>query len=325
MPYWKIIAGVFLGWGLGANDAANIFGTAVSSQMLRWRTAALLLSVFVLAGAVLQGAGGLETYSSLAQSVDLDAAFFAALAAALTVAGMSTLSLPVSTSQAVVGGILGISFARIAQGRAAADQIDLQSLGKVVACWVGTPIGAALLAAILYALLARLFRRLHLHFLDYDSCMRWLLILAGVYGAYALGANNVANVTGVFYGAGLFGAPQSDTATRLALLVGGASIAFGALTYSKRVMLTVGASITRLDAFSAFIVVLAEAVTVHIYAEVGVPVSTSQAVVGAVLGIGLLKGMRAVRFSAVALILGGWLLTPAVALGLAYLFCRLGG
>ncbi|MHC4886831.1 MAG: inorganic phosphate transporter [Planctomycetota bacterium] len=314
---WQLLSGIFLGWGLGSNDAANVFGTAVSSSMVRWRTAALLIAVFALIGALLQGGEGLATYDKLSAQ-DLTSAFAVCLAAALTVAVMTTAKLPVSTSQAVVGGILGISVARLKLGLMTQEELNLASLTKVVICWVGTPIGAAILAMILFPLIGRVIRHFNPHFLVYDRLMRTLLIAAGIYGAYALGANNVANVTGVFFGAGAFGDPNGSQAELLALLIGGLSIGFGSLTYSRQVMLTVGRSIIPLDAFSAFIVVLSEAITVHIYAEIGVPVSTSQAVVGAVLGIGLLKGMRTVSFSTVGKIFLGWLITPLVALGASF-------
>ncbi|NOZ64216.1 MAG: inorganic phosphate transporter [Caldiserica bacterium] len=300
----RILGGVFLGWALGSNDSANVFGTAVSSFMLRYRTAVILMAVFVLIGALLGGMPGIRTYGSLT-SQSVTTAFYISMAAAITVTLMTIVQLPVSTSQAVVGGIVGIG---LLQGK-----LELQSLTKVVLCWIGTPTGAALIAVILYFTLSKLFSKFHLHFLTYDRLMRTLLILAGAYGAYALGANNVANVTGVFF--------QAKTITAFqALLIGGLSIGLGAITYSKKVMITVGRRIIPLDAFSAFVAVLAEAITVHIYSIVGVPVSTSQAVVGAVVGIGLLKGMRMISKMTVIKITIGWFLTPALGGGLSFAF-----
>jgi PiT family inorganic phosphate transporter len=96
-------------------------------------------------------------------------------------------------------------------------------------------------------------------------------------------------------------------------LVAGLSIALGIVTYGKPVMMTVGRGIIRMNAFSALVVVLAEALTVHFYAVVGVPVSTSQAVVGAVIGVGLLKSVETIRVRAVFGVLSGWVATPAIA------------
>jgi PiT family inorganic phosphate transporter len=139
----------------------------------------------------------------------------------------------------------------------------------------------------------------------FDLVMKVGLVLAGCYGSYALGANNAANVTGVFVGSGLM-------SVKTGTLVAGLSIAFGIVTYSKPVMMMVGRGIFRMNAFSALVVVLAEALTVHFYAVVGVPVSTSQAVVGAVLGVGLLKSVETIRVRAVVGVLSGWVATPAV-------------
>jgi len=132
------------------------------------------------------------------------------------------------------------------------------------------------------------------------------MIAAGSYGAYALGANNVANVTAVFVGAG-------HLSVFSAALIGGLSIGLGILTLSKRVMETVGKKLVRLDPFSALVVLLAQSITVHIYTFIGVPVSTSQAVIGAVLGIGIVKGISTVSGRTLVNILIAWLLTPAIA------------
>jgi len=102
-----------------------------------------------------------------------------------------------------------------------------------------------------------------------------------------------------------------------ATLIGGLSIGCGILTFSRPVMETVGKKLVRLDAFSALVVVLAVAFTAHIYAFVGVPVSTSQAVIGAVLGIGILRGVNTINRRTLMHILVGWFLTPIVACLLA--------
>jgi PiT family inorganic phosphate transporter len=82
-------------------------------------------------------------------------------------------------------------------------------------------------------------------------------------------------------------------------------------------METVGKKLVRLDPFSALTVVLSLALTVHFYTLVGVPVSTSQAVIGAVLGIGLVKGVTTVSAKTLGHIVLGWLFTPLVACLLA--------
>ena len=100
-------SGLFLGWSLGANDAANIFGTAVGTKMVKFRTAAIISSIFIILGAIITGSGASQTLSSLGTINALPGAFMVALAAAITIYWMVQLGLPVSTSQAIVGAIIG--------------------------------------------------------------------------------------------------------------------------------------------------------------------------------------------------------------------------
>ena len=299
---WQLVSGIFLGWSLGANDASNVFGTAVASRMVKFTTAAALCSLFVVLGALLQGQEGIETYRRLSP-MSANLAFIVGLAAGATVALMSYWRLPVSTSQAVVGALVLIGILR--------SSLDTSSLVKVVLCWVGTPIGAALATVVLYYTVGKLLNLMYPTLFMYDRGLRWSLILAGSYGAYALGANNVANVTGAFVGPGMLTPFQ-------ACLAGSLAITLGVLTYSKKVMYTVGRDLVRLDAYTAFISILSAAATVHAYAVIGVPVSTSQAIVGAVLGIGILKGTRTIQIKTLWKILFGWLGTPAISAGVAY-------
>jgi len=291
------LAPVYLGWSLGANDASNVFGTAVSSRMLRFGTAAALASVFVLLGAVLEGRAGMETLSGL-RTFDAGSAVVTSVGAAVAVTLLTILRLPVSTSQAVVGAIVGVG--------AFQGGVDFRGLTKVITCWILTPFGAMIIAVGFYVLLRPLCNKLAGRLITYDIVLRAALVVVGCYGAYALGANNVANVTGVFVGAGAI-TPLT------AALVGGASIGLGIVTFSKRVMMTVGRGVVRLNAYGALIVGLATAITVHVYAIVGVPVSASQAVVGAVFGVGILKSVSTIRFRAVFGIIVGWLATPVIA------------
>lgn len=306
---WQLISGIFLGWSLGTNDAANVFGTAVASKMVKFWTAAILCSFFVVLGALLEGQEGIETYQRLSP-MSANLAFVVGAAAGITVALMSYFKLPVSTSQAVVGALVLMGVLN--------SNLDTSSLTKVVVCWIGTPIGAALITVVLYFFVGKLMNVMHFSLFSYDRNLRLALIFAGSYGAYALGANNVANVTGAFVGPDML-SPFT------ACLVGSLAIALGIVTYSKNVMMTVGKNLVKLDAFTAFIAILAEAITVHAYAILGVPVSTSQAIVGAVLGIGLLKGVRTIDKKTLWRILFGWTGTPAISAGLAFLLWQLLG
>ena len=319
------VGSLFLGWGLGANDSANIFGTAVSSRMVKFRVAALCTAVFVIIGAVVQGRAGIETlaYSLHKQpsqtsqiapiqstnqdpkseirnpksTAPLEEAMIMSFAAAITVIFMTLRKLPVSTSQAIVGAIIGMGIMK--------HDVNLQGLEKVVLCWIGTPIGGMIFTIIFYFLFKKIFDIWKPSVLQYDFTLRILLILAGCYGAYALGANNVANVAAVFVTSGSLSVNQ-------AAWFGGIAIALGVLSYSKPVMETVGCGIAKLNAFMAFITVLSLSATIYVYALIGVPVSTTQAIVGAVFGISLIKGAQTINFLTIKRITVAWIMTPII-------------
>lgn len=80
-----ISSGLFLGWSLGANDAANLFGTAVGAKVIRFRTAAIIMSVFVILGAVASGSGASHTLGKLGSITSLSGAFIVALSSAVTI------------------------------------------------------------------------------------------------------------------------------------------------------------------------------------------------------------------------------------------------
>jgi len=190
------------------------------------------------------------------------------------------------------------------------SQLNAPGLGKVVICWFGTPVGGLVITLFFYRVLAFFYNKINISLFNKDRLLRAALILSSSYGAYVLGANNVANVTAVFVGAGMI-------TVSTAALVGGASIAIGILTFSRPVVKTVGSKLVNLDPFSAFVVSLSLAITIHIYTVIGVPVSSSQAVVGCVLGIGIIKGANTVKFDTLKRIVLAWLFTPAVACSIA--------
>ena len=294
-----LLGGLYLGWALGANDAANVFGTAVASRIITFRRAAIICAAAIIVGAYFQGERGIQTLSGLITQTQTTLVIVS-VSAAVTVTLMTLFRLPISTSQAIVGAIAGIGLAT--------NNMFFSGLLKVVICWIFTPIGAMLFSLIGYMLLRFFFRIVPMSILTRDKLLLVGLFIVGIYGSYALGANNVANATGIF-------SKQIEglTDTHLALF-GGIAIAVGVLTFSKRVMMSVGSQIMSLNALTAFVAVFSMALTTHIFAIIGVPVSTSQAIVGAIIGIGIIHGANTVKFRMLRNIGVGWILTPVISL-----------
>lgn len=301
-----VLAGAFLGWGLGANDSANIFGTAVYSKVIKYTTAVVITAVFVVLGAIINGGNGIEHIGDYAYEggiVTKSAAFLVMMAAGLTVLLMTLLKLPVSTSQAVIGAIIG---GGLLSGRA-----DFTATFKFFGAWFLTPIGGLIIAFIVYKLVQITVEERLTSFRFYEVFVKSGYIIAGAFGAYSLGANNVANVTGIFTG------ELNVLTSQEAVIIGGISIAIGVITYSKPVMSTVGERVVPMSSVAGFIVVVSASLTVYIYALIGIPVSTSQAVIGAIIGIGLNSGVDTINFRMLRQILLGWFATPTLACGVS--------
>ena len=318
-------SGLFLGWSLGANDAANVFGTAVGSRMVRFTTAALICGVFVVLGAFVSGTGAAQTLGKLGAVNALGGSFMAALAAGLTVYWMTKLGLPVSTSQAIIGSIIGWNLF-------SDSYTDITSLLKILSTWIICPLLSAVIAALLFTLAKIFVRKIGVGLIRMDGYTRLALILAGAFGAYSLGANNIANVMGVFVPVApfpdlQFGQDFSVSSAQQLFLVGGLAIAVGVFTYSKRVMMTVGSELMTLTPLAAWVAVMSHSIVLFLFASERleqllanmslptiplVPVSSSQAVVGAVIGIGMLQGGREIQWPRIYGIVRGWVITPVI-------------
>jgi len=320
-----ISSGLFLGWSLGANDASNVFGSAVGTKMISFTKAAVIASVFVILGAVIQGAGASHTLGKLGSVNAIGGAFTVALAAALTVYLMTRVALPVSSSQAIVGAIIGWNLFTD-------NAVDAKSLTQIIATWFAGPVLGALFAYILYHLIKVVRKRIKIHIITYESYIKWGLIIVGAFGAFSLGANNIANVMGVFVPS----IPLEDasfgiftlTGAQQLFLLGGIAIAAGIITYSKKVIETLGNNLLELTSEAALVVVLAQALVLFIFSSTTlsnlsvrmglppiplVPVSSTQVIVGAILGIGLYKGVRNINLKVLGSIASGWITTPVAA------------
>ena len=318
-------SGLFLGWALGANDAANVFGTAVGTRMVSWRNAAIICSIFVILGAVISGAGTSQTLGKLGAITALPGAFMTALSAGFSVFVMTKSGLPVSTSQAIVGAIIGWNFF-------SNQATDTATLAKILSTWIICPLLAAVIAIVILKVSKYFGRKMNLSLIRLDAYKRIALIFAGALGAYSLGANNIANVIGVFIPvqplAELKIGSFSFSSTQQLFLLGGLAIALGVCTYSKKVMLTVGSDLGQLSSTSALVAVISHSIVLFLFASQGleallsryglpiiplVPVSSSQAVVGAIFGISILQGITAVKWNVLGKIIAGWIVTPIFA------------
>lgn len=332
-----ILAGFYVGWNIGANDAANCIGTTVGARIVSYRQAVGIMAIFVILGGVLQGhhvmktvgkgiviseASSYESYNDKEAGAEFKAFFpdnrlpdkailIALLSAGFFVTLATFSSIPVSTSQAIVGGVAGVGIGIVGLN---ASYFKLGVLLKIFSAWVISPVLTMMLAFGFYLLLTRVLR--NVTSLMWSRALGISVVISAAYVSYSLGANDVGNAIGPLL------SKYPDKGLWLALL-GGIAMAVGAITFGARVTDTVGKSITPLDYSGALAAQLSAAFGVHVFSMMGIPVSTSQAVVGGVVGVGLTKGMRAVSVGKISTIFLGWVITPVCAAAFAAIAYRL--
>ena len=382
--------GLFMAWGIGANDVANAMATSVGSRALTIKQAILVAAVFEFAGAFLAGGQvtstirkGIIDVSSIQGEPELMIYGMLAslLAAAIWLLIASRKGWPVSTTHSIVGAIVG--FAAVGIGL---DSVHWNKVGQIAASWVVSPMLSGFIAFFIFMSVQKLIlgtddplknarkyvpfyifavgfimalvtllkglkhvgvdldtgqslmvatgagmltmtigvlaiRRIKVvpaedqdfRFTNVEKIFGVLMIFTACGMAFAHGSNDVANAVGpvaavvsiVTTGALT---QQSPLATWV-LLLGAIGIVLGLATYGWRVIRTVGRSITELTPSRGFAAELAAATTVVIASGTGLPVSTTHTLVGAVLGVGIARGIGALNLRVVRNIMLSWIIT----------------
>ena len=393
--------GLFMAWGIGANDVANAMATSVGSKALTIKQAILVAAVFEFLGAVLAGGAvtstirkGIVDADSLSGSPDL---FIYGMLAALLAAGTWLLiasrnGWPVSTTHSIVGAIVG--FAAVGIG---VEAVNWGKVGTIVMSWVISPLTAGFIAyliylsvqklilsqddplakakryvpvymflaaftmtlvtilkglkhvgldlstrdsyllatgiAILIALIGAFFIRKiepnrkadkSQHFYTVERVFAVLMVVTACGMAFAHGSNDVANAIGplaAVIGTAATGEIASKSALPIwVLMLGGFGIVVGLATFGRHVIATVGKKITQLTPSRGFAAELAAATTIVIASGTGIPISTTHTLVGAVLGVGMARGIEAIDLRVVVRILVSWVVTIPAGAFLAIVF-----
>jgi PiT family inorganic phosphate transporter len=294
-------ASAYVGWNIGANDTANCIGTTVGCGLLSFKRAVIIVAVFAVLGAMIQGYHVMHTIGKGIVKTDLN---YLAVCVALICSGVfvtlaTFFRIPTSTSQAIVGAVVGI-------GLAVRAEVDFSKFILIAESWIICPILVMALAFGLMHFVRIVLSRFETSSVLFQHAFGWLAIISACYVAYSMGANNAGNAVGPVASLNIF-------PPKVLLFIGGLSIAVGAWTYGQKVADTIGKGITPLDIPGAFVAQVSSAFGMHLFSMFGIPVSTSSAVVGAVVGVGLVKGARAISKNTILTILIGWVLTPTLA------------
>ena len=403
-----VIVGLFMAWGIGANDVANAMGTSVGSKAITLKQAVIIAGVFEMAGAILAGGEvtktirkGIIDVSGLSDTPEflVYGMISALFAAGLWLLIASKNGWPVSTTHSIVGAIVG--FAAVGIGK---DAVHWSKVGTIVMSWLTSPLLAGFIGYSLFnhiqkfvidtddpiksakkhvpvyiflvgfiiamvtmlkglkhvgldfsftqdimiatafgiftALIGKiLIKRLKFdpkenkdfHFANMEKIFGVLMIFTAMAMAFAHGSNDVANaigplaaVVGIVKSGGEIA--QKSVLPIWVLLVGGAGIVIGLITYGHKVMSTIGTGITELTPSRGFAATLAAATTVVVASGTGLPISTTHTLVGAVLGVGLARGIAALNIRVIQSIFMSWIITlPAGAILAIFFFFTMKG
>jgi len=208
MIYLLLFGGLFMGWSLGSNDAANAFGTAVGTGMVKWRTATIIIAVMVLIGAFLQGSGNIDSVFELSASNEVTAslddvqaaiannaaeelklksalkACIIFVASAATVFLMTFLGFPVSANQSITGAIIGWGLCYANYADPAIQAINLPQIGKFVSTWLLNPLGAGIISFVLVKLTHKFLTNTLGKMKNYKKALMLASIIAGGFSAY---------------------------------------------------------------------------------------------------------------------------------------------
>jgi len=283
----------------------------VGCGLLSFRKAVIIVAFFVVLGGILQGHHVMKTISKGIVKTELS---YTAIMVALICSGFfvtiaTFFRIPTSTSQAIVGGVAGI-------GLAMGADINYSKLIVIAESWVICPLLTMALSFLLSHLIGFVLRRIRIGAMLIQNALGWLAIMSGCYVAYSLGANHAGIAVGPI-------ANLKIMHPTILLSIGGVAIALGAVTYGKKVTDTVGKGIAPLDIPGSFAAQISSAFGIHLFSIFGIPISTSAAIVGAVVGVGLTKGAKSISQKTIWTILIGWVLTPCLTAGSSFLLYRL--
>jgi PiT family inorganic phosphate transporter len=302
----------------GFHDAANSIATIVSTRVLTpgqavvWAAAFNFLAAFGFGTAVATTIGrGMIDLAIVTSAVIFSGLMGAILWDLIT----WYVGLPTSSSHALVGGYAGAAIAKAGVGSLIASGWTLTLLFIVLAPLMGMLIALLLSFVTLWMFRGFAPRRV-------DSWFRRLQLLSAALYSLGHGTNDAQKTMGIIAGA-LFtgGYLPAFTIPFWVIISAHAAIALGTMSGGWRIVHTMGSKITKLQPFGGFAAETSGAITLFAASSLGVPVSTTHTITGAIIGVGAIKRLSAVRWGVAQQIVWAWILTiPASAAiaGLTY-------
>ena len=290
----------------GFHDAANSIATVVSTRVLSPQKAVLWAAFFNFVAAFVLGTHVAKTMGKgmIDLQVVTQEVILAGLIGAITWNLLTWYyGLPVSSSHALIGGYAGAAVAK-----AGPRAILLAGWSKTLVFIVLAPLMGAFLGFFLMVSVTWIFRRWHPFRLD-QLFRRLQLLSAGLY-SLGHGGNDAQKtmgiITGLLVSSGVL--PKFEVPIWV-VLISHAAIALGTMFGGWRIVKTMGTKITKLQPFGGFCAETSGAITLILTTLLGIPVSTTHTITGAIIGVGATRRLSAVKWGLAGTIVWAWVLT----------------
>ena len=295
----------------GLHDAANSIATIVATRVLPAKYAVMWAAFFNFIAFLFFGLHVADTVGRgiLTPGIISDAVIFGALGGAITWNVVTWLAgIPSSSSHALIGGLLGAGIAK-----AGLDPVVWSGVAKTAAGIVVSPLTGFILALALVLLVSWLFIRSTPTFAD--STFRKLQFVSASLYSLGHGGNDAQKTMGIIavllYSHGQLG--SEFHVPFWVVITCQAAMALGTLMGGWRIVHTMGSKITRLSPQQGFCAETGGAITLFLATHLGVPVSTTHTITGAIVGVGAAKRMSAVRWNLAGSIVWAWVITMPMA------------
>jgi len=308
----------------GFHDSANSVATVVATRVLTPGQAVIWAAFFNFAAAFWFGTAVAKTMGQGFVNLDVVTPYviLAGLAGAILWDLVTWwMGLPTSSSHALIGGYAGAAMARAAITRGLSHSLE----GLIAGQWTLTV--AFIFVAPLIGLLSAYFLMVAMYWLfrrstpaKMDTYFRRLQLLSAATLSLSHGSNDAQKTMGVITGLLVASHYQKTFEVQLWVIVAAyAAIALGTLSGGWRIVRTMGTRLTRLKPRSGFCAETGAAGAVLLATHLGLPVSTTHAIAGAIAGVGSIQRLKAVRWGIATNILSAWVLTIPMAAAIAWL------
>ena len=308
---------------IGANDASNVFGSAVGSKMVKFRSAIIFFIIFIILGAVINAENPSKIYGDLVLDYpELKKIFLIILPVVLVTIISLKIKIPSSISQSIIFSLIGFSLAEKLN-------INYDLLKKLIYFWVATPVLAFLFSIIFCWFLFNLVRIFKLNIFQIDYQIRIFLVIFGCIAAFALGAHLTAAIVGIY-------APFLNLNIELLnfnlvlddnklYFFGSLLIGVGAFIFSQKIVKSIGSQISNIKPIPALAILLTQIIILFSFSSsfiidsfnlflpfelFAMPLSASHITFASIIGVASFNKFREVKPRYTKKIILSWIIIP---------------